>query len=144
VDDVAAAVLAHVVDQGGDDRADPVLDRLHGAGRELAGDQMALALMGRVVHVDHRGRVLEVGARAVGAAVERRVLLAVEDVLIARHRPDAIGLVAIRRGVVTQPRVRGVGVAGVQVAVQQVDLAWLDSRHRRERRLRPLFVRGGR
>ena len=124
--DLGLARLRDLVDEAGDDVADQRLVRARGTRREPPRDEVAAPAVERVVEPDDRRVGRDVRPVAARVAPRRRVLLDLDDVVVARDAPELVDLVAVHRPVGTQVRVRGLGVARVEVAVEQVEAAGVD------------------
>src|SRR5581483_8240368 len=103
-------------------------------------DEPALARVARVVLRDHRAVRWSLGTEALARAEALGVLRHLDDVVVAADPPQLVALVAIHRRVPAEPRVRGVGISGVEGAVEQVDRAPLGDSHRLPYRSRNSYL----
>ena len=120
--EVALAPLAHPVDDRVALVADVVLAVADAAGREAAVHELApLPVLG-IVHVDHHRERTRVGPDAARVRERRRVLRRAEHRRVAREAPHVVRGVEVHGRVRAHPRVGRVRVAGVEGAVEQVDV----------------------
>ncbi len=136
-DELDAVLGGGGIEQPGDRRLDVVLPRQHGAGREATVHQLAALRVQRIVETDDRRVRRQVGAvaalLAVGADEDVLRLLDLDDVVVAGDPPQLVLGVPVDGCVVTHPCVRGVRIAGVELAVEEVDHPIAGRGHVRER-----------
>ena len=113
------------VEESGHGALDVVLPREHGARRETPVHELAALRVHRVVEADDRRVGRQVGSvaalDAIGVDEDVLRLLDLDDVVVAGDAPELVLGVPVDRRVVAHPRVGGVRIAGVEVAVEEVD-----------------------
>ena len=115
-------LLAHLVDDRVALVADVALAVADAAGREAAVHELAALPVLGIVHVDHHRDRARVGADAARVRERRRVLRRAEHRGVAREAPHVVRGVEVHGRVGAHPRVGRVRVAGVEGAVEQVDV----------------------
>ena len=120
--EVALAALAHPVDDRVALVADVVLVVADATGRESAVHELASLPVLGIVHLDHHRERKSVGSDPARVRERRGILRRAEHGRVAREPPHVVRGVEVHGRVRAHPGVGRVRVAGVEGAVEQVDV----------------------